>query len=192
MSLLKMLKIEIRRNFLQKRKELTVLELETMNKKISELFFNFLPTTIFTIHIYLPIRSKNEIDTWPIIQKLWAMGINTIVPLLDRETHSLKSHLLTPETKLVESALQIPEPVNAGPVENHVIDMVVLPLLSFDFRGYRVGYGKGYYDKFLASFQHQPLKIGLSYFEPVPEISDLHEADIPMDYCITPDKIFKF
>ena len=159
---------------------------------IAELFFSFLPSTVFTIHIYLPIRSKNEIDTWPIIRRLWALGINTLVPVIDPETDTLKSYHLTPETRLIENVWQIPEPVNTTIVDHHVIDLVVLPLLSFNDQGFRVGYGKGYYDKFLASFQHECLKVGLSYFGPVTEITDLHDADIPMDYCITPEKVVKF
>jgi 5-formyltetrahydrofolate cyclo-ligase len=192
MSSLKMLKAGLRKLFLQKRKELTALELETSNKKIAELFFTFLPPAVFTVHIYLPILGKNEIDTWPVIHRLWELGINTVVPVMDRETYTLQSYLLTPETKLAENEWQIPEPVNSAFVEHQVIDLVVMPLLSFDYQGYRVGYGKGYYDKFLASFGHQPIKVGLSFFDPVPEIADRNDADVPMDYCITPEKVFRF
>lgn len=187
-----MRKLEIRKQFLQKRKELSPLELEPLNKNIAELFFSLLPSAVFTVHIYLPIQSKNEVDTWPIIRRLWALGINTLVPVIDPETDTLKSYLLTPETKLFVNDWQIPEPVNGAFVDRQVIDLVVLPLLSFNDQGFRVGYGKGYYDKFLASFQHECLKIGLSYFGPITGITDLHDADIPMDYCITPEKVFKF
>lgn len=187
-----MLKVDLRRQFLQKRKELTASDKDALDVKISDSFFLFLPQSVFTVHIYLPIKCKYEIDTWPIIRKLWAMNINTTVPVIDQETLSIKCFLLTPETASIENEWQISEPVNAPLIEHCVIDLVVLPLVAFDLRGYRVGYGKGYYDKLLASFQHQPIKVGLSYFDPVPEISDLHNFDLPMDYCITPGRLFKF
>ena len=75
-------------------------------------------------------------------------------------------------------------------IQNSKIDLVLIPLLCFDKKGYRVGYGKGYYDRFLAECRPDVMKIGLSIFEPVDEISDVDEFDVKMDYCITPNKIW--
>jgi 5-formyltetrahydrofolate cyclo-ligase len=60
----------------------------------------------------------------------------------------------------------------------------------FDRRGFRVGYGKGFYDKFLSECRADCLKIGLSYFEPIDEISDAQNFDVRLDCCITPKEIF--
>lgn len=73
-----------------------------------------------------------------------------------------------------------------------IIDLIFIPLLTFDIKGYRVGYGKGMYDKFIMQCRADVQKIGISYFEPVLTISDIHSNDIKMDMCICPDKIYTF
>ena len=66
-----------------------------------------------------------------------------------------------------------------------------VPLLGFDEKGYRVGYGKGFYDKLIADCSSHLTKIGFSYFEPI-NITDLNVRDKKLDYCITPLQIFQF
>ena len=70
--------------------------------------------------------------------------------------------------------------------------MVLVPLLAFDSKGYRVGYGKGFYDRFLKQCRNDCVKIGLSYFEPIDAINDAGEFDVPLDFCITPQKAYVF
>jgi 5-formyltetrahydrofolate cyclo-ligase len=77
-----------------------------------------------------------------------------------------------------------------GALYDGEVDLVLVPLLAFDEQGYRVGYGKGFYDRFLANLHTRT--IGLSFFGPVTKIHDLHEKDIKLDMCITPDKIYNF
>jgi 5-formyltetrahydrofolate cyclo-ligase len=72
------------------------------------------------------------------------------------------------------------------------IDLVLVPLLTFDKRGHRVGYGKGYYDKFLARCNPYVIKIGLNFYDPVDEISDINAFDIPLDFCVTHHEIYAF
>ena len=68
--------------------------------------------------------------------------------------------------------------------------MVLVPLLAFDTKGYRVGYGKGFYDRFLSKIDVK--KVGISLFEAVECIADVHEDDIRLDLCITPKQIYSF
>ena len=68
----------------------------------------------------------------------------------------------------------------------------MIPLLAFDKKGFRVGFGKGYYDKFLARCKPNVIKAGLSFFDPVDEINDISGFDIPLNFCITPKEIFSF
>ena len=70
--------------------------------------------------------------------------------------------------------------------------MIFIPLVAYDLIGNRVGYGKGYYDRFLKSLNSNTLKIGLSLFEPVEEIIDINNYDISMDICVTPNSIYDF
>ena len=66
------------------------------------------------------------------------------------------------------------------------------PLLIFDNQGHRVGYGKGYYDRFLVKCSRETIKVGLSYFNPIERIEDIQIHDIPIDYGITRDRIYRF
>jgi 5-formyltetrahydrofolate cyclo-ligase len=72
------------------------------------------------------------------------------------------------------------------------LDVVFIPLLAFDEKGNRVGYGKGFYDRFLAKCRPETVKIGLSFFEATPEITDVSPDDIRLDWCVTPEKVYSF
>ena len=86
----------------------------------------------------------------------------------------------------------IPEPVDGLEVPASKLDVVFVPLLAFDKKGHRVGYGGGFYDRFLKSCKKDVLKIGLSFFLPELEIEDIHSDDIPLDFCVTPGEVFRF
>jgi 5-formyltetrahydrofolate cyclo-ligase len=69
---------------------------------------------------------------------------------------------------------------------------VLVPLLAFDESGYRVGYGKGFYDRFLQQCRKDVLTVGFSYFDAIDKIEDTHQFDVPLNYCITPHRIYEF
>jgi 5-formyltetrahydrofolate cyclo-ligase len=69
---------------------------------------------------------------------------------------------------------------------------VIVPLLCFDRRGHRVGYGKGFYDRYLQKCRPDCIKAGLSFFDPVDLIDDTYADDIPLDICVTPSETFRF
>ncbi len=83
------------------------------------------------------------------------------------------------------------------PLPNHLIpsieiDSFLVPLVGFDLSGHRIGFGKGYYDRYFARI-HQPVKrIGVSYFEPITKLEDTHQFDVPLTHCITPWNIYEF
>ena len=86
----------------------------------------------------------------------------------------------------------IREPANGVLVNPFEIDIVMIPLLAFDQLGYRVGYGKGYYDRFLSKCRKDVMKIGFSFFEAEPVIKDINNYDVPLNYCITPLRVYEF
>lgn len=185
----------LRKEFLQKRKALTEAEVEGFSKKIHDWFFRSIPVHAYaTIHTFLPIKRNNEIDTWLIINTLQKDFATDIVIPRSHEDGTMSHYLLTKDTIFEENKWRISEPSPVGSLQSSVfnIDLVLIPLLCFDKKGYRVGYGKGYYDRFLAECRPDVMKIGLSIFEPVDEISDVNEFDVKMDYCITPNKIWSF
>ena len=142
-------------------------------------------------HIFLPIEKKIEIDTEGIISILHGFDKNVIVPKVISKTE-LEHYLLTDNTKFTTNSLNIPEPVDGITVPPNKIDVVFIPLLAFDKLGNRIGYGKGYYDRFLNQCKADVVKIGLSLFEPEDVIEDILPTDIPLDYCITPSKTYTF
>jgi 5-formyltetrahydrofolate cyclo-ligase len=100
--------------------------------------------------------------------------------------------LLTDNTRIKKNEYNIPEPVDGLEVPATKIDVVFVPLLAFDKKGHRVGYGKGFYDKFLSECKPETIKIGLSFFEPEELISDVFEGDILLNYGVTPNTIYSF
>lgn len=190
-----MLKSELRKIYLEKRKTLSTEEVEAQSLRIAERFFrDFDLKKIDFLHCFLPIERFREIDTKPIFHRVWFefSHVETLVPRLNFETHELDNLKFTPVTELVQNAWMIHEPAHNELVESEKIDLVLVPLLAFDRTGFRVGYGKGYYDKFLKNCRADCLKIGLSYFPPVEKIVDVGDFDVRLDYCLTPDKIFRF
>jgi 5-formyltetrahydrofolate cyclo-ligase len=88
--------------------------------------------------------------------------------------------------------LNVFEPQNNEVIGPEEIDLVFVPLLAFDKKGYRIGYGKGFYDKWLANCRPGCMKIGFSYFDPVESIEDSSDFDVPLDLCITPHNFYVF
>jgi 5-formyltetrahydrofolate cyclo-ligase len=190
-----MSKQDLRKEYLQKRKALTETEVEDFSRKIHDWFFRSIPVhTYATIHTFLPIKRNNEINTYLIINTLQKDFTTDIVIPRSYEDGTMSHYLLTKDTVFEENKWEISEPSPVGGFQSSVfnIDLVLIPLLCFDKKGYRVGYGKGYYDRFLAECRPDVLKIGLSIFEPIDKIIDVTEFDIKMNYCITPNKIWSF
>ena len=100
--------------------------------------------------------------------------------------------LLTDNTLIKQNTWGVPEPQNGLPVPNSEIDVVFIPLLAYDKKGHRVGYGKGFYDRFLSKCRPETIKVGLSFFEPEALIENLDPTDIPLDFCVTPHQVYRF
>ena len=143
-------------------------------------------------HIYLSIDKKNEVDTKPIIDILDGRQKNIIVSKSDFKALTLKNYLFSEEVIFEENEYGIPEPINGIQIKSEIIDVVFVPLLAYDSKGNRVGYGKGFYDKFLQILDSKTIKIGLSFFPPEELIKNIDEKDIKLDYCVSPEKIFNF
>jgi 5-formyltetrahydrofolate cyclo-ligase len=190
-----MLKSELRKIYLEKRKALEPEEVKEKSLRIAERFFqNFDLSKINYLHGFLPIERFNEIDTRLIFHRVWfeAAHIETLVPRINFERDELENLIFTPVTELIQNAWMIHEPAHNELVESEKIDLVLVPLLAFDREGFRVGYGKGYYDKLLGNCRADCLKIGLSHFPSEENIEDKHEFDVKLDFCLTPDELFKF
>ena len=111
---------------------------------------------------------------------------------MSRATKTLTHYALTPETLLLVNHFGIPEPVQTKNRKQKIgnFDIILVPLLAVDERGHRVGYGGGYYDRFLAQCRPDCQKIGLSLFPPVGRIDGVEPTDVPLDGWISPEGIF--
>lgn len=113
-------------------------------------------------------------------------------PLIHVVTGTMDAVLADDSTEFVLNGFGISEPDGGMVVRAELIDMVFVPLLCFDKNGYRVGYGGGYYDKYLTKCKEAVIKVGFSYFEAIDKISDKDSFDVPLNFCITPERIYEF
>ena len=143
-------------------------------------------------HIFLPIIEQKEVDTEVILHMLAGKDKEIIVSKSDFESKKMTHFLLTDATKIKINDYNIPEPIDGIEIPTSKIEVVFVPLLAFDKKGNRVGYGKGFYDRFLSECNPETIKIGLSFFDPEELISDVNDDDIRLNYCVTPNAIFPF
>ena len=134
-----------------------------------------------TVHVFLPIKRKKEVNLWEFIHHCHAEKVTVCTSVSDFNTHSMRTIILTPETELLENIWSIPEPVNGKEISAKEIDLVIVPLLYADADGNRVGYGKGFYDRFLAECRADVQKVGVNYFAPKEVIEDFEDTDIRLD-----------
>jgi len=190
-----MTKAELRKIYLDQRRSLSVEEAKARSRSITDLFFEkFDLSPVKNLHCFISIEKLNEVDTSAIFQKIWNEfpTIRTLAPRLDRDVVGLRHLIYRAETMLEENVWGIREPATEEPIDPGEIDLVIVPLLCFDTRGYRVGYGKGFYDRFLAMCRSDCPKVGLSFFPPVGRIDDIDEYDLALDQCVTPETVYDF
>lgn len=185
-------KKELRLHYKNLRKELSPDLIEEKSLAIAN---NLLKLSIWNktyYHVFLPIEEQKEVNTEFILHLLSGKDKEIVVSKSDFETRIMNHFLLTDNTKIKKNEYNIPEPLNGLSVPSEAIEVVFVPLLAFDIFGNRIGYGKGFYDKFLAECKPETIKIGLSFFEAVNQIDDVFESDVKLDYCVTPEKVYTF
>jgi 5-formyltetrahydrofolate cyclo-ligase len=188
-------KSELRKFFLEKQKSIGKKERELLSQKLSKNFFdNFDLSNVRILHCFLPIEKFNEINTMLIFERIWEdfPSIKTFAPKVNFQNGEIESIRFQETTKTEENRWQIKEPKVGESIEPSEIDMILVPLLCFDLNGFRVGYGKGFYDRFLRKCRPNATKIGICYFEPVNKIIDIQDHDVRLDFCITPELVFRF
>jgi 5-formyltetrahydrofolate cyclo-ligase len=143
---------------------------------------------------YWPLKAQAEVNTHLMTDYLQFRmpGLQIAYPVANFNSNTLKIILTNDDTDFKLNEYGIAEPVAGETLLPGDIDMVMVPLLAFDEKGYRIGYGKGFYDRFLAECDTGILKIGFSYFAPVPTISDIHEFDVPLNIGVTPERLYEF
>lgn len=189
-----MLKSQARTVFLQKRAEITVKQQTLWDDLLLIQFQQLALPPVHTVFSYAAIERRKEISTDPLLGFLEFRnpGISVAYPVYDPATSLMEAFLVNETTVFQINEFGISEPQNGTVIPPRELDLVLVPLLCFDRHGYRVGYGKGVYDRYLKELREDALIIGLSYFEPVDRITDTDKFDVPLNYCITPQRIYEF
>src|SRR4051794_29247084 len=143
--------------------------------------------------VMLYLSTPTEVDTSPLALKAWQAGKTVVVPkvswnqrrMLPVEINSLNDHMTT-------SGPRVREPIEGKPVPVDFIDFVVVPGLGFSEKGYRIGRGMGFYDRFLAQPEFIGTSCGLAFDDQiVPELPVL-DHDIPLSMLVTDRGIRRF
>lgn len=181
----------LRKKYKELRKNLRAEAIDEMSLEIANQALKLSIWDKTNYHIFLSITGKKEVNTEYIMHILQGKDKSTIIPKAEFSSGKMKHILLQENTVLKNSKYGIPEPVSGIEVQPENIDVVFVPLLAYDQKGNRIGYGKGFYDRFLDKCRKEAIFVGLSFFEPEVEV-EFNTTDIPLDYCVTPKGILSF
>ena len=132
------------------------------------------------IGCYWPIRG--EFNSVPFMMSLYKSGSSVSLPMVDDENMQLVFRKWHPEALMSRDKVGVPYPADT---EYEQPEILLIPLLGFDARGYRLGYGAGYYDRTLHHMKPPPITIGIGYEAALLESIAPHEADVPMEFILT-------
>ena len=187
-----MTKAEIRQHYLNKRKQLTPQETENKQQGLMKHFALFDLSPFSTVHLFLSIHKQREPNTQFLMERLFSEGKTVVASRSDFNTKQMTHWAVSPDSLWQTNRYGIPEPTKGTPVPPSAIDLVFVPLLGYDVKGQRVGYGQGFYDRFLSVCAPHTVFVGLSYFLPGAEIIDCEPTDIRLHHCIHSEGIVRF
>ncbi len=185
-------KPELRKKYKNLRNALSASEIEEKSITIANACLQLPIWNANLYHIFLTINKLKEVQTEPLLSVLAGKDKTIVVPKSDFKTGHLTHYLLTDATPLKINQYGIPEPISGITINPIQIDVVFVPLLAFDYLGNRVGYGKGFYDTFLAACNPKTIIVGLSFFEAEPFKITVSKIDVALQYCVTPNTIYTF
>ncbi len=181
-------KAALRKKYKTLRSSISTSEIDKMSLAIANQALSLQIWQHTNYHIFLSIEGKAEVDTSYLLHILQGRDKTIGVSKANFKTNSLTTMLLQENTKIKLSKYGIPEPQDGISLQPSIFDVVFVPLLAYDKKGNRIGYGKGFYDRFLAQCSSSCIFIGLSFFEPEDSIST-NNKDIPLSLVITPKSV---
>ena len=188
-----MKKAALRKLYKQRRNDLTTIERQSFDLLLLQQLKSF-PIPFFKqLLSYYPIEKHNEPNTLLFNNYLRTElpGLKICKPRIN-DQGGMDAIMVDERTQYQHNELDIPEPIEDKIVSPSAIEAVFVPLLAYDRKGYRVGYGKGFYDKYLSLCAPTIIKIGFSYFEPEDIIEDRNDYDLPLTLCFTPFEVYEF
>lgn len=187
-----MKKVELRKLIKTKRKKISKEELLLLSDTIMQHLLGEFEWKNKLVNLFLPIEKHNEIDLTTLKVKIEALGGQVCINRSDFETFELTPILWDEKIILKENNFGIPEPINGKKLKLQDIDIVLVPLLAFTSKGHRLGYGKGFYDRFLSKTRPSCIHIGICHSNEPHHIDDLCEKDIALGYLISPEGLRTF
>lgn len=187
-----MTKSELRNAYKLLRQHLSESEAEDLSLQIANRLLKLPIWNYSFYHIFLSIAEQNEINTDYILNILSGKDKHIVISKSNFETCNMSHYLLTDNTTIKKNKWNVPEPIDGIAIVDEQIDVVFVPLLAFDKKGHRVGYGKGFYDRFLSKCKPETIKVGLSFFKAEDQIHDVSKNDVALNYCVTPELIYEF
>lgn len=187
-----MLKDEARKILLNKRQNLSLRECVKWDDLLLIQFQKLDWSNTHVVGSFYPMEKHNEPNTILLTTYLqqFIPDIKIAYPVIDAISQTMQFYEATDTFNL--NSLGIHEPLKKQFILNNTIDTFLVPLLGFDLTGQRIGFGKGYYDKFFSTCKYSNNRIGISYFDPIPNLIDTHEFDVPLTHCITPWNNYEF
>ena len=189
-----MTKKEIRKEFIEKRLQLSATEIQSLSAKMIRHFEEVDFPLVSHLVTYYPLLERNEFNTEPCVQFIRNKinGVKIACPKINDELISMEAYLMNEDVRFGKNKYGILEPIAGEIINPKLIDLIFVPMIMCDEKGYRVGYGKGYYDRFLPRCRPDVLKVGFSFFDPCQLIDDINQFDVPLDVCITPLGKYEF
>lgn len=170
-------KTQLRKQIREQKRAMTIEQIEQASAKLAELFFaSDMYQQAKTVYGYLPYNQ--EVRTVPMLQKALDDGKKVAVPKVCGDV--MKFIYLDDLSQVEKGYAGIPEPIADEPIADDPTALVLMPGLAFDPEGHRIGYGGGFYDKFLASEPNHPT-LALCYeFQVLPTL-ETEAFDVPVD-----------
>ena len=187
-----MLKSAARKLLLKQRQALTISDCLKMDDLLLIQLQRLDWSNVHCIGSFFPLEAHNEPNAILFIKYLKAIipGLVVAYPRIDEITSTMQFYVETDQLEM--NRFGIYEPLPTQLITQDQLDAVLVPLIGFDLVGHRIGFGKGFYDRYFEKYPLQKPRIGISYFEPVSKIEDTHEFDVPLTHCITPSNSYEF
>ncbi len=187
-----MQKSEARQFFTNKRNHLTPSDCLKLDDLILIQFQRFNWLNMSCIGNFYPIEKHNEPNTLLLAKYLKYILPDVQITYPRIAPDGIKMDFFAETESFLENKWGIIEPLPIEMVEIEHMDAILVPMLGVDAYGQRIGFGKGYYDRYFENKTNTCLRVGISYFEPIPKLEDTHQFDVPLTHCITPSNIYEF
>ena len=189
-----MKKADARKRYNQKRKDINYSDKLKWDDLILINFQTIDIPFVDVVFSFYPMESRNEVNAFLLTDHLRFRNPNLTIcyPKMATEAPDMNAVVSHADTIFKANAINILEPLEKQIADPEDIDLVLVPMLVCDVQGNRVGYGKGYYDRYLSRCRPDCIKVGLSYFELIDTVDDANEYDVALNFCITPQKAYVF